>query len=171
MKYKSLALAVLLAGFAASALAQTPISGSSKCGKPDSSQTIDVGDQPGHVLVIEKGSCTWTTPFEMAGLKATTYTVADTVDVNGPKGQARGYAVITMDNSDKAYVRYTGTGITSKEGNLTGDGTWAYTGGTGKLKGLKGKGTYKTTGTPDGNSEAKVEGEYSLPEPGAAKKK
>jgi hypothetical protein len=163
MKYKSLGLTVLLAAFAGSALAQTQISATSKCGKPDASPPIQVGDQTGHALVIEKGSCTWTSPLEMAGLKSTTYTVAEALDVNGAKFQVRGYAVMAMDNGDKAYVRYQGTGTATQETGGTGEGTWSYTGGTGKLKGLKGKGTYKTSGVSDGGIESKVEGEYSLP--------
>jgi hypothetical protein len=171
MKCKSLALAVLLAGFAASALAQTAVSGAIKCPKSDPSYTVEVGDHPGHMMILEKGSCTWSTPLEIAGLKSTAYAGADSVDVVGPKGLAHGYSLITMDNGDKVYVRYQGTGMMSKEGNLTGEGTWSFTGGTGKLKGLKGKGTYKDSGTPDGNLEAQLEGEYSLPGPGAAAKK
>lgn len=170
MKCKSLALAVLLAGFfAGSALAQNPVSGTLKCPRSDPSYTAEVGDQASHVLIVEKGSCTWGAPLEMAELKSTAYTGADTVELAGPRALARGYAVITMENGDKVYARYQGTGATSKEGNRTGDGTWSFTGGTGKLKGLKGKGTYKLSGTPDGNSEAQLEGEYSLP--GAAAKK
>ena len=171
MKRKSLGLAVLLAAFAGSALAQTQISGTSKCGKPDPSQPIEVGDQTGHMLVVEKGSCTWNLPIEMAGLKSTTYTVAESVDANGAKFQVRGYAVMAMDNGDKAYVRYQGMGTATKE-TSTGEGTWSYTGGTGKLKGLKGKGTFKTSqSSSEAGPETKVEGEYSLPEPGAAAKK
>ena len=170
MKYKSLGLAVLLAAFAASVLAQTQISGTMKCPKPDVSQNIEVGDPAGHVLVIEKGSCTWGVPFEMAGLKSTTSTVAYAVDVTATKYQVQGYIVISMDNGDKAYVRYQGMG-SMKEGAFTGEGTWSYTGGTGKLKGLRGKGTYKGSGTPDGASDSKVEGTYSLPEPSATAKK
>lgn len=171
MKCNSLALAVLLAGFAASALAQTPVSGAIKCPKSDPSYTVEVGDHPGHMMILEKGSCTWGTPLEIAGLKSTAYSGADSVDVVGPKGLAHGYSLITMDNGDKAYVRFQGTGTMSKEGNLTGEGTWSFTGGTGKLKGLKGKGTYTDSGTPDGNLEAQLQGDYSLPEAGAAKKK
>jgi len=165
MKYKSLGLTVLLAAFAGSALAQTQVSGTSKCAKPDTSQSVEVGDRAGHMLVLEKGTCTWSTPLEMAGLKSTSYTSADTVDVTGEKFQVRGYVVMAMDNGDKAYVRYQGTAsATEQAGN--GEGTWFYTGGTGKLKGLKGKGTYKTSG-PMNDQETKVEGEYSLPEAGA----
>jgi hypothetical protein len=172
MRYKSLGLAVLLAAIAGSALAQTQHSGSGKCGKPDAFQSIEVGDSAGHTLVIDKGSCTWNVPVEMAGLKSTAYTSAESVDVTGAKFQVRGYGVITMENGDKAYVRYQGMGTIKGEA-ATGEGTWSYTSGTGKLKGLKGKGTYKASGSvaPDGEGEFHVEGEYSLPEASATNKK
>ena len=72
MKYKSLGVPVLFAAIAVSALAQTHISGTCKGGKADSTQSIEVGDQPGHMLLIEKASCTWSVPVEMAGVKSTT---------------------------------------------------------------------------------------------------
>jgi hypothetical protein len=169
MKYKSLGLTVLLAAFAGSALSQTQVSGTSKCGKPDASQPTEVGDHTDHVLVTEKGSCTWNVPLEMAGLKTTTMTLAEAVDANGAKFQVRGYAVMQMDNGDKAYVRYQGTGAATTPEANTGEGTWSYTGGTGKLKGLKGKGTYKTSGSSDGGIESKIEGEYTLPQAGTGK--
>jgi hypothetical protein len=170
MKCKSLGLAVLLAAFAGSALAQTQVSGTMKCPKSDVTQTVEVGDQAGHVLVLEKGSCTWSVPVEIAGLKSTTSIGADTVDATATKYQARGYVVMTMDNGDKAFVHYQGVG-SAKDGATDGEGTWSFTGGTGTLKGLKGKGTYKGSQPADGTSETHVEGTYSLPEPGATAKK
>lgn len=170
MKFNPLGLAVLLTAFAGSALAQNHISGTEKCSKPDTSQSVEVGDRADHMLIIEKGSCTWSTPIELAGLKATTVTGADFVEVTGAKFQARGYQVTTMENGDKTYLRFQGTGSV-KDGVATGEGTWSYTGGTGKLKGIKGKGTYKASGTPGGEGEAQVEGEYSVPEAGATAKK
>jgi hypothetical protein len=170
MKYKSPGVAVLLAVFAASALAQTHVAGSMKCPKPEVSQNIEVGDHAGHMFVIEKGSCTWNVPFEIAGLKSITSIGADSVEVTGAKFEVRGYIVVSMDNGDKVYVRYQGMGSV-KDGVANGEGTWAYSGGTGKLKGLKGKGTYKGSGPPDGASESQVEGTYSLPEPSATVKK
>lgn len=169
MKYKPLGLAVLFVAFASAALAQTQISGTGKCGKPDSSQSIEVGDKAGHLLVVEKRSCTWTVPIEMAGLKSTTYASASTIDVNGPKFQVHGYVVLTMDNGDKAYVRIQGGGAVTEHASTNG-GIWSYMGGTGKLKGLKGKGTYTTTES-NGEGEDKVEGTYSLPEPAPSAKK
>ena len=167
MKCKSLALAVLFAAFALSALAQTQISGTRKCGKADpaQTQTIEVGDQPGHVLVLEKGSCPFGVPWEMAGLKSTTLAAAESVDVTSAKCQNRGYGVITMDNGDKAYVRYQGA-CTMKDGApISGEGTWSFAGGTGKLKGLKGKGTWNFAEAPGAEDEEHLQGEYTLPEP------
>jgi hypothetical protein len=109
--------------------------------------------------------------MEMAGLKSTTYTAAVTSDVNGAKSQDRGYVVMTMDNGDKAFVRFQGAGTSNPGGAHSGEGTWSYTGGTGKLKGLKGKGTYKGSGASADVTEDQVEGEYTLPEAGAKAKK
>ena len=116
------------------------------------------------MLILEKGSCVWSTPIEIAGLKSTADSGADTVDVTGAKGLARGYSVMTMENGDKAFVRWQATDTSTKESTVTGDGIWSYTGGTGKLKGLTGKGTLKFSTAPDGTSESQIEGTYSLPE-------
>jgi len=131
---------------------------------------MDVGDRTGHALAIVKFSCAWTTPLEMAGLKSKDYTGTISSDVSGEKSQDRGYVVINMDNGDKAFVRFTGSGTTAKDGTSSGAGTWSYTGGTGKLKGLTGKGTYKSTGNADG-AQDHVEGEYTVPPPAAPKAK
>src|ERR1017187_2614764 len=93
----------------ATATAQTKITGDGKCGKPDQRQSIDVGDRAGHALALLKLSCTWTTPLEMGGLKSKDQTATITSDVSGEKGQDRGYVVITMDNGDKAFLRFTGS--------------------------------------------------------------
>ena len=152
------------------ATAQTKISGDGKCGKPDQQQSMDVGDRAGHALLILKISCTWTTPLEMEGLKSKDYIATITSDASGEKGQDRGYVVITMDNGDKAFIRFTGSVTTAKDGASAGEGTWSYTGGTGKLRGLTGKGSYKSTGNADGGQDH-IEGEYTLAPPPAPKTK
>ena len=150
---------------AAVAAAQTKLSGTGKCGKPDKQEMIDVGDRPGHMLMIAKQSCTWTTPLEMAGVKSKTYTASIVSDATGQKSADRGYVVVTMENGDKAFVRINqGTTTMTKDGKQeSAEGTWTYAGGTGKFRGLKGKGTYKSKPSGDG-VEDQVEGEYSLPE-------
>ena len=171
MKSKTIVVSLLLTACAGVALAQTKISGVGNCGKPDDPKAVEVGDRAGHVLVVMQVSCTWTTAMDMAGLKSTTYKVAATSDSSGGTSQSRGYVVTTMDNGDKAYIRFQGTGTSKEGGAHSGEGTWSYTGGTGKLKGLKGKGTYKSSGATADATEDQVEGEYTLPEAGAAAKK
>ncbi len=136
-----------------------------------SSQSIEVGDQPGHVLVIAKTSCTWSVPAEMAGLKSTTAVQAETVDVTSAKFTDRGYVVISMENGDKVYGRFQGMGSMKEGAPTNGEGAWSFTSGTGKVKGVKGKGTWKSSGAPNGDGEFQVEGEYSLPGPSDTAKK
>ena len=78
--------------------------------------------------------------------------------------------VINMDNGDKAFVRFTGSGTTAKDGTSAGEGAWSNTGVTGKLRGLTGKGAYKSTGNADGTQDH-VEGEYTLAPPPKTKAK
>ena len=171
MKSKTVVLGLLLTACAGAALAQSKISVTGTCGKPDAQHVIEAGDRAGHVLVVTQISCTWTTPMEMAGLKSKSYTVAASADSAGGHSQARGYVVTIMDNGDKAYIRFQGTGTSKEGGAHSSEGTWSYTGGTGKLKGLKGKGTYKSSGATADATEDQVEGEYTLPEAGAKVKK
>jgi hypothetical protein len=149
-------------------VAQTKTVGDGKCGKPDQ-QTMDVGDRAGHALALVKGACTWTNPMEIAGLKTKDYTVVAVGDASGEKEQVRGYVVNTMDNGDKAFLRFTGSATVAKDGSGTEEGTWSYTGGTGKLRGITGKGTYKSALSADGGWQDRVEGDYTLPPPPAPK--
>jgi len=137
-----------LVGFCVLALvsltnAQTKISGTAQCGKPDAQQKVDVPDHPGHAISMSQAKCTWSKPMEVAGLKSKE---GVTTDMN--------------DNGDKAFVSFQGTA--SMKDN-TSEGKWNYTGGTGKLKGIKGQGTYKGKGAQDGTVTFDVEGEYTLP--------
>jgi hypothetical protein len=50
-------------------VAQTKISGTSKCGQPDQQQKIEIGDEPNHAFAISQGKCAWTKPIDMAGIQ------------------------------------------------------------------------------------------------------
>jgi len=153
------------------AVAQTKVSGVGKCGKPDAEHAVEVGDRPGHMMMLMKAACVWTTPIEMEGVKAKSYVAVITADAMGEKSQDRGYVTLTMENGDKAFVRINaGTSVAGKDGKpVSGEGTWTYAGGTGKFKGLKGKGTYQSKAVADGVEDT-VEGEYSLGAAATAKK-
>ena len=155
-------VATALMCFAAVAVsAQTKISGTAQCGKPDPQHTIPVGDRPDHSLGVAQLKCTWTKPMEIEGAKSKDGVSTGTDDISGNTGRAHGFHVSTMDSGDKFFVWYQGT-ETMKDGALVSQkGNWGFTGGSGKLKGIKGKGTYTCTASGDGSS-CEVEGDYEL---------
>jgi hypothetical protein len=148
---------------AASAGAQTKITGTIQCAKPESQSAVPVNDKPGHAFVVMKVKCTWTKPIEMAGIK--TKTGEDTVfsDASGAKSRDSGIHVSTMENGDQFVVKFSGTSMLDKTGAVqTQMGPWSFVSGTGKLKGISGKGTFKGKGNPDGSVTSDIEGEYQI---------
>ena len=144
------------------AAAQNKVSGTAQCpGKPGESHSIDVGDHPGHAYTIDKWECTWTKPLEISGLKTTSDSAADFMEIDGSRAKEHSFRVEATDGGDKYYVRTQGTDTMKEETFVSGEGTWTFAGGTGKLKGLKGKGTYKCMPAGD-NVDCDVEGEYTL---------
>ena len=164
MTFRTLAtgvcLAVLAALSPAQTSAQTKISGTSQCAKPETQQKVDVPDHPDHVLAISQAKCTWTKAMEVAGIQNKDGVSTGAADIHSGAATVHGYYVDNMANGDKAYVHYQGTD-SAKDG--TSMGKWTYTGGTGKLKGIKGQGTYKGKAAADGSVTYEIEGEYSSP--------
>src|SRR5260370_11041832 len=103
---KMVFLGIALVGFAG---AQTKISGSQNCAKPNVSQTVQVGDSKTHALVLTQGKCVWTKPMEMEGVQTKEDLGSGTNDVRGANSGDQGYVVTSMSNGDKLFVRYTGT--------------------------------------------------------------
>src|SRR5438270_12787829 len=126
-KRVSVAASVLLYAFSASA--QTKISGSLKCDKPEVTHVVQVGDRPDHALVLTQGKCTWTTAIEMEGVQTKDDVGTGISDVRGSNSQDRGYDVTTMSNGDKLFVRNQGTSKVKGEILESGEGKWSFTGG------------------------------------------
>ena len=163
MRFRTIPATVVVLLLATIAVAQTKISGTSTCGKPDQQQKIDVGDKPGHAFAISQGKCNWTKPMDLAGIQTKEDVVTTFAEITGAGAQAHGVVVGTMSNGDAMHVRIQGKDAYKDEKLQTSDGTWSFVGGTGKLKGIKGKGTYK--GKPDaaGNVVYDIVGEYEIP--------
>jgi hypothetical protein len=162
---RSIAVPVSIAvlGLTMWAPAQTKISGTVQCGKPDEEHSLDVGDRPNHSLMISKGKCTWTKPMKIAGTQTKEDDGTNFDEVNGDKTAGHGYVVGTMDSGDTMYVSIQSTGA-MKDGKMQSvRGTWSFTGGTGKLKGIKGNGTFKGTPAEDGTTSYDVVGVYQTP--------
>jgi hypothetical protein len=142
------------------AAAQTKVSGSAQCTKPDIQQKVDVPDHPGHTFSVSQFKCTWSKPMEVAGIQDKDGVDTGLGELHGDAGTSHGYYVDTFANGDKTYVHWQGTD-SMKDG--TSQGKWIYSGGTGKFKGLKGSGTYKGKYAQDGTVSFDVEGDYTLP--------
>jgi hypothetical protein len=142
--------------------AQTKIAGKASCAKPENTYSIDVGDRPGHTLMLQKAACTWNVPLEIEGIHSKEGTDVASADAMGSTITERGYHSSTMDNGDKFTVRFQGIIKANKDGSAAIDGKWTFVNGTGRLKGIRGGGTYRGTGSADGTGNIEVEGEYSL---------
>src|SRR6266516_4633311 len=126
-----------------SAAAQTNISGTNHCAKPEPQTMVEVGDRP-----------------NLAGIPGKEGVGTFSGEVEGNKNRFHAYYVDTMENGDKAYYRYQGTAVLKDGAPQTEEGTWSLIRGTGKLKGVTGKETYKGTVGADGTMTYEVEGEY-----------
>lgn len=146
------------------AAAQTKISETVVCPKPEHPNAIAVGDQEGHSMALNQVNCTATKPWEIQGVQNKEGVSTATDDVHGSQSHTRGYYVDTMANGDKIFYRYAGS-VTLKEGApAAAEVHWTSTGGTGKFKGVKGKGTCKGTGSGDGGLTWECEGEFQAPQ-------
>ena len=161
MRFKTLWAVVSLFALAVTASAQTKISGTETCGKPDQQQMLEVGDHPGHMLGVQQVKCTWS-EMEIGGIAPKEALTTFVVDAHGNKATGRGYDVSTSASGEKVYVRFQGATTLKDGAPVTDNGKWSFIGGTGKLKGIKGQGTYKGKGTPEGET-FEIEGEYTLP--------
>ena len=159
---KIFAISALAAGSSFMILAQSKISGSLQCAKPDPNYVVQVGDRPGHMVALMQQKCTWTKPIEMEGVQSKDDTGTGVSDIRGANAQDRGYDATTMANGDKIFVRSQGTSKMKGQMLDSGEGKWSFGGGTGKFKALKGTGTYKLKGNPDGSAVIDIEGDYSV---------
>ncbi len=87
MRFKTIPICLSLIAFATISLAQTKISGTVQCGKSDEQHALEVGDHPGHSLMISKGRCTWTKPMDIAGTQTKEDLGTNFDEVHGNKSQ------------------------------------------------------------------------------------
>jgi len=141
--------------------AQTKVSGTAQCAKPDPIHVIPVGDRPDHMLGVAQIKCTYTKPMEIGGDKSKEGVSTETSDISGNTSRPRGFHVVTMESGDKVFFSYQGTATSKDNAIVELKGSWSMNGGSGKMKGVKGKGTF--TCAPSGDSlSCDVEGEYQL---------
>lgn len=148
--------------WSAGAAAQTKVTGTHVCSKPDPQHMLPAGDRADHNFAVEQLKCNHTKPMEIGADKAKDGVATDAAEVNGNKSRFHGVYVMTMQSGDKAFLPYQGNGTTKDGKPVESKGTFSFASGTGKLKGIKGKGTFKCTPSGEGWS-CDTEGEYELP--------
>jgi hypothetical protein len=146
---------------ATAAHAQTKITASQLCAKPDQQLVVPVGDLPGHALGVLHFKCQWTTPIQLGSDASQDGEDVETVEISGNSARGSGRHVSTMQSGDKFFVSYWGKETLKDGALLASKGTWAYTGGTGKLSGIKGKGTFTCAASADG-VKCDIEGDYDI---------
>lgn len=160
-KLATLCLVVFLAGAAA---AQTKMSGSLTCAPSDPAHIIRVGDKPGHAYGLAQGSCEWTSPWEIAGEKATIGIGTQIQHIQGNTTRVWGTFVDTLTNGDKVSYSFQFALVQTPAGPRVDGHKWEIVGGTGKASGITGQGA--CTATPvgtDGTFNYKCNGQYTLP--------
>jgi hypothetical protein len=167
MKYKILYGCVIFAFVVSMTPAQTKLTSSGKCGKPDVHQDIAAGDQIGHLFTLASGKCA--TKGEVGGAASKEGVFSEYGEVSGDHSKVSGVFVETFDSGDKIFYTYQATGTMKDSAFQAGENKYQITGGTGKMKGIKGSGTCKTTGTADGGLEYACTGKYTIAAAAAAK--
>jgi hypothetical protein len=159
MRYRFLWGCGLFAFAVAVTPAQTKLSTSGKCNKPEVQQSVPAGDQEGHVFMLGQGKCV--TEGKVAGASSKEGAFSEHAEATGNHLKTWGVYVETFDSGDKIHYNYQGT-ATMKDGKLqSGLDKWQITGGTGKMKGLKGSGTCKLSpGTNEGGLDYSCTGTY-----------
>jgi hypothetical protein len=147
MKFKLFCVCSLFVFAAASTPAQTK-GPAGTCAKSTNMQTIDAGDQQGHVFAVQSATCTPTT--EVHGAKATSAGFAEHDDMTATRAHGWGVYTETFDSGDKLFYSYHTTAVMKDGALVSGSNTYSIIGGTGKMKGVHGSGSCKLKGTADG---------------------
>jgi len=134
-----------------------------RCDKPEKTYSFEVGDRPGHSLIISQRKCTWTRPLELIGSHSKDGIATQFVEQMEGILHLHGFEVDTLDSGDKLTMRIMGQ-IAGEDGPAKNEGRWGLMRGTGKLKGIKGGGGYEGQLAADGSITFQLEGAYVLPD-------
>lgn len=148
---------MLLLGSAA--FGEGQIASTWQCPKSTVEHSLEVGDVPNHAFSIAQGSCT-SSKGTIEGVREKTGADTEFRESQGTSLRWHGQFTVTMENSDKVYYSYEGSGSSDPAKPATN--RWAISGGTGKFQGIKGAGTCTGKRSTDGSSTWDCTGGYAL---------
>jgi hypothetical protein len=155
---KVLFVAFSLLVFASAVMAQNKVDTKWHCPKAAAEHKLDVGDVPDHSYNIVQGTCNATSSASGFAEKSGTYTVFEEKWKTSQSWHGR--LNVTMDNGDKVYYTYEGSGSTDI--TKPASNKWKMLSGTGKYKGIKGSGTCSGKINADGSEDWGCTGTYSM---------
>ena len=145
--------------FGSAAMAQGKVASSWQCPKAPMQHKLDVADEAAHKYAITSGPCTpGKSSIEGIMEKSGAYT-----EFHDEKAQSmswHGRITVTMENDDKVFYGYEGSGSTDPAKPVTNN--WTISGGTGKFKGIKGTGSCSGKRSTDESSAWDCTGTYSM---------
>ena len=155
---KLLFVAFTLLVFASAVMAQNKVDTKWHCPKQSADHKFDVGDVPDHSYMILQGTCNATSSG--SGFAEKTGNFTEFREMWKASTSWHGRFNVTMDNGDKVYYTYEGSG--SNDIAKPVSNKWRMLSGTGKYKGIKGSGTCSGTRSADGSSDWGCTGTYSM---------
>jgi hypothetical protein len=155
---KLLFVACSLLVFGSVTMAQGKVDTKWHCPKEPVSHTLDVGDVPGHSYMILQGPCTATASDSGFAEKSAGYT--EFQEIWKASINFHGRLNVTMENGDKVYYTYEGSGSTDITKPFSAK--WKIQSGTGKYKGIKGSGAHSGKVNADGSYDIGATGTYSI---------
>jgi hypothetical protein len=137
------------------------MSGTVVCDAPAQETAIPVAGRPDHAYAVSQVKCTWTKPWQVAGVAAKDGVGTGMAQISGNSSQSSGTFVDTMANGDKAFYKYEFS-ATLKAGKpeKVSNHKWELIGGTGKMAAIKGKGTCNVTPQAEGRFVYECQGDY-----------
>jgi hypothetical protein len=151
-----IAFSLLVSGSAA--MAQNKVDTKWHCPKQSADHKFDVGDEPDHSYMILQGTCNATSSDKSFAEKTGAFT--EFREVWKATTSWHGRFSVTMDNGDKVYYSYEGSGPNDIAKPVSNK--WNILSGTGKHKAIKGSGTCAGTRTADASSDWACTGTYSM---------
>ena len=156
--------AALVLGTAARAAEPIHVSGRMTCKTPEQ-HAIPVEGDPGHVLVVQKVTCSGSASGQSARFDGGQQTWVEVDDLVNGSGMAHGYEFAKYKDGSTGITSYAGAQVTTMingKPEWAALGTWEQTSGTGSLANVQLRGTW--TAKPISESEFIMDWEGTLTE-------
>ncbi len=131
-------------------------------GSPDAAKVLEVGDKPGHVMILAQARGI----AVLEGGDTAQVTGTELLDHSNGNGPYHGYEVMTFPDGSTIVDQFQGADETTADGkDINFSGRFTITGGSGRFAGIRGEGTQRGVNHVASGAGAFVDFEatYTLP--------